>query len=1168
MKNFAAKFLLGFFFAFVGLATSASTVHAKCDNWADSGSEHRNAGNGCVYRCEGSNWQGPLRCDGQGNGQFQGEPAKNEAERQNQARAVEQAMKAAEQKVAEQGAAQTAAMAAATAEMRQKEAVRQQAMVEAQRQAAIADAQKRMGAAAAAQVAQIDQKAKEAAAFVSQAQGTDRGQNIVGSGAQNAAAIAEAGYDPNGALATGKVSVSGNMITEAVSKPTAASGGTGGGGGSLSAADSLASDVAKGAMYKGADWCDVRIAPGTNLSAGAKCCRGGAVECGSGTCVAGSIGQYGQCSGSDSTKTPAELQAQCNAMSSVADKAACFQESLSAPSSTNVRSIAMRDTSGKLKTLAVTSTSNCSEGQIACTVSGLEGPREAGGYVCVDKLLYGEDCNLWKRDFTVQQERGIAIVTAVPTAIECKSPRKECILYGGGAVCIDGDQPCSEWKKDFESQPVPQGTDVGRVNFKITGTTNDRSCERCVPTDSADVCRYQTVDICQGALEQIKRDEITKIESKRDVSSVLQAAGLPTTAPFVRWRLDNGICRVCNSAEDIAKYGCTFSNALCSNSNSNVKVENCPSDLSSRGNVVVYSTGVNRQACVRADGQTVYFCTKGNAANQCATLPSPEPLSNKCNARHGTEIGSSGSQRYCCNGEYSATACSTPISVTETLQETNRCTGNHGVQFSIGSSRYYCCNGLRSSAACSEPLNLAKSQMNGQSFAGGISDGVHCGNGSDALAGECGFCKEGKSYESGGKRYCGVGDSKSPGSENSPTSNPGKSDIKIGSSCLAHGSRVITSSAFTSPENYYCCDGKVQEGQCSAPATYWFASPATYADGTWCNDGIFGSCQQCISSTTYEDKDGKKYCGSEQTSRTPIDLIVQESVPSCSMGLKLEGQSCCSGYKEVDSVIEGAKTCQKTITTQVRSTAQAVAEIPRTDIPTCPAATVDRGSAHSTPCKNTPSGSSLIELAEHSTNFLNLRSMCNDGYNLTNGQCIALERSPSPPQQETPASSEDQDAKSDVTVDPNNTVDNRVGYLCSSLGACTACGRDGQRSCASKSTDATLYFYSSCTEVLGYFPLSNVCTLSLEETSVTTPVPETGIVASQATLVQGENYICGSFYPSCTGVQRENLCFACGGEGQPACNEVIPTIALNIVPPGYRLVASAMNQCPQLPASR
>jgi hypothetical protein len=235
-----------------------SSSSKKCDGWADSGTEHRNAGNGCFYTCKNGSWSGPTKCDGQGNGQFQGETAKSEEERARQEEAVRERQQESEKKVEEQGAATTAQVAAQTADQRAREAARQQAMVEAQRQAAVAEAQAK--GASQDVIDEANRRAQQASQQVSQAQGTSRGSEIVGSNELRAREIAAIGYDPNSPLALGTSSFSSLPQSSQVA---------------LSAA---AINIAN---LNGA--CDVNTGSPNSVGAGAACCRGGVVECGSGT---------------------------------------------------------------------------------------------------------------------------------------------------------------------------------------------------------------------------------------------------------------------------------------------------------------------------------------------------------------------------------------------------------------------------------------------------------------------------------------------------------------------------------------------------------------------------------------------------------------------------------------------------------------------------------------------------------------------------------------------------------------------------------------------------------------------------------------------------------------------------------------------------------------------
>jgi len=237
--------------------SSSSSSNQKCDGWADPGTTHRNSGNGCNYTCKNGGWSGPNQCDGSGNGQFQGEAAVSADERARQEEAVRERQKEAEDKVAAQGAAETAQIAAQTAEQRAKEAARQQAMVESQRQTAVAEAQAKSDQAA---LDEANRKAQAASQQVSQAQGTNRGSEIVGTGDLRARDIAAVGYDPNSALALGTANLSQMPQSSQVA---------------------LANAAVNVANLNSA--CDVNTGSPNSVGAGAACCRGGVVECGGGT---------------------------------------------------------------------------------------------------------------------------------------------------------------------------------------------------------------------------------------------------------------------------------------------------------------------------------------------------------------------------------------------------------------------------------------------------------------------------------------------------------------------------------------------------------------------------------------------------------------------------------------------------------------------------------------------------------------------------------------------------------------------------------------------------------------------------------------------------------------------------------------------------------------------
>lgn len=238
-------------------SSSNSSGSQKCDGWAENGSTHRNSGNGCNYTCRNGSWSGPNQCDGQGNGQFQGDAAKTTEERARQEEAVRERQREAETRVREQGAEVTAQVAAQTADQRAREAARQQAMVEAQRQAAVAEAE---AAGNQAAIEEANRRAQEASQQVSQAQGTDRGSEFVGSNDPQAREIAAVGYDPNSALAVGMPQMS-----------------------SLSPESQIAMANAQVNIANLNSACDVNTGTPNSVAAGGACCRGGVVECGAGT---------------------------------------------------------------------------------------------------------------------------------------------------------------------------------------------------------------------------------------------------------------------------------------------------------------------------------------------------------------------------------------------------------------------------------------------------------------------------------------------------------------------------------------------------------------------------------------------------------------------------------------------------------------------------------------------------------------------------------------------------------------------------------------------------------------------------------------------------------------------------------------------------------------------
>ncbi len=230
------------------LILGSAGIAWACDNGVPEGGEARNAGNGCAYRCVNGGWEGPIWCDGQGNGQFQGEAARSEADRQVQTNAVAESLAEAAAQLAQQSPEETAQHATNNANQRALEAIRQQAMVESQRQAAVAS-----GVSAAEAAA----RSSAASANVSQAAGTTQGSSLVGSGNLLANQLAASGYgSPEQALAAAGLSgsnVAGAAVSQAVNPESL--------GGS----------------------CDLNTGAAGSQGVGGVCCRGGVAECGADT---------------------------------------------------------------------------------------------------------------------------------------------------------------------------------------------------------------------------------------------------------------------------------------------------------------------------------------------------------------------------------------------------------------------------------------------------------------------------------------------------------------------------------------------------------------------------------------------------------------------------------------------------------------------------------------------------------------------------------------------------------------------------------------------------------------------------------------------------------------------------------------------------------------------
>jgi hypothetical protein len=883
MKRFFTKVLLGLGLAVLTLGAAATPAFASCDNGVPDGGEARNSGNGCIYRCSGSSWSGPLRCDGQGNGQFQGPPAQSAEERANQARAVQQAAQDAERVVSQQGAAATAAQAASTAEQRAKEATRQQAMVEAQRQTEL-DVATRLGATPA-DIAKIEADARAAAAFVAQAQGTNRGQNIVGSGAANAEAIAAAGYDPSGALATGNVSVSGGTITGGVTRVAAGTGGSGGGG---TGHGDFGSDAANAAMYTGADKCDIN-GGGENVAPGGACCRGGKVECaGSGVCSAGSVGQSGRCSTSGLVAGDPEA-----------------------------RAVAFRNSNGTVTSIPVLTTgSSCAAGTRSCSY--------ANGVVCVNSSTYSDangGCTTWQRDVTSQTNRGSSEIV-VSSSNTCTGATRGC-HYGGGWVCVDrarypennfanGDTSngCGAWSSDFRSTNLVGGS----VKFKVV----NGSCVSCATGDSASVCAYSTLSQCNSG------------------NAIVRAYTDNPAAAAVRYRLNGGTCVACTTQLDATQYDCQYTTSTCggrAGANSNVaeggrctngpcycpstgaqiasgtvcptereadRTPNCPAS----SNRVIAASGSNRSACLQG-GIIKYLCNTGTSADGCtppsdtatSTLPIPateqtraDTYCGRSDSSHNASIPTSSRLRCCGNSAVSSTnyVCNTtseapatiiadpvtlPIPATEQTRADTYCassTSSHTASIPT-SSRLRCCGNVAVSSTnfncpaatdadlpttvVADPVTLpipATEQNTGNAFCAGA------GSASDAYV-----------TRSSRLRCCGDVAVPSAGyscptpidiadDELTPVIAPAPNTLRCSG---VHGQPTGSSGAYR-----YCCNGTFSPTECTEPVnlaistmngqTFQSTLPVRAYCGTPQDNG---ECSSCRDRATYE-VNGRLYC--------------------------------------------------------------------------------------------------------------------------------------------------------------------------------------------------------------------------------------------------------------------------------------------------------------------
>ncbi len=219
------------------VARAACDGWCCCDGWASCGTESRNAGNGCAYRCDNGSWGNPIWCDGQGNGQPQFNTEGMSTEQVNAA--VDQSLQQAAAQLSQQSAADTAQHAQTNAAQRAAEAVRQLAIVESMRQ---------LGQLTSEQAATAGQKVVNSASmYQSDAVKAQiaQAQTLVGSGNQQAQAIAAMGYeynaDPNagavGGSAYATALATGNWSGVLPANFTSATGGTVISGGSAEVRD-------------------------------------------------------------------------------------------------------------------------------------------------------------------------------------------------------------------------------------------------------------------------------------------------------------------------------------------------------------------------------------------------------------------------------------------------------------------------------------------------------------------------------------------------------------------------------------------------------------------------------------------------------------------------------------------------------------------------------------------------------------------------------------------------------------------------------------------------------------------------------------------------------------------------------------------------------------------
>lgn len=901
MKRWGLTQLFVSLISFFSLAfVFSGQVFAKCDGWADEGSTHRNAGNGCTYTCTGSGWSGPNSCDGQGNGQYQGDAAKSEAERQRQATEVAKRNAEAAKKVAEQGAAQTAAIAAQTADQRSKEAVRQQAMVETQRQAELKEVQEK--GYSAAQISALEKRYQEAAQVVAAAQGTDRGTQIVGSGSQNAAGVAASGYDPNSSLAVG----SGNI-------------------GGVNAAASVNSAAYPLIYDKPGESCPVISGVPNSVPPGGECCRGGIVECMSGTCGAPGLGYPGKCveySSAESTiKIPDQTDKKANVYQQLYEK--CYLDIDMAEGTLS------RDKGCSSITKIEQDLKKSQDGQAALAKiqQGIQAEKEV--YSLTSSVV--NSCGYYSKD-------GAYILPEV-----CESSIK--LEKQVDDFCQQHPDRCQDVKANTQSymKGLVQAKEETVKNADKVGARTDKyieseasECEKKSVVSEKQKCyedmastvraMYRPYTAPQSSFCQDLKDSCASL---REEQNMKEKELTDAVKKITRWKEVNGLCLECSWNDS---DGCNYPTLpSCQDANASVEKGNvcqagtsgscycpssgrtipngsgCPTDeqravLPSCGaNGVSQSSIANSGACIQA-GAIRYQCRSGFSY-----------VEGKCvvNNDESGMIASINEGPYCSNANIqlcgdacikSRTGGSCPAPAPEMSQELKEFSDKH----CPGKVPVKMVNGLLRCPSVSDPASIANNQCN---LPSARANAESCGNGlficsfgpAEFINGSY-VCPDsmgrviqtpivvGATYKAGescpkgyvrvinaaGKLSCTpVSYQTNQMAEyvkaNCPDAVPSYVDgqfkcpnesVSVNQSCSVHGKKE---------SNKYCCHGKWVTQECSGPVVdNIIATPmsgmavgGSLEDGSWCGNSVSDhACTWCKDKKRYM-KDGRAICGSD-----------------------------------------------------------------------------------------------------------------------------------------------------------------------------------------------------------------------------------------------------------------------------------------------------------------